>query len=58
MHRLRVLMVNGNDTFFDFFTLAEAQQYRDDRRMHENRSIARTWIESITFGEWKCSQRT
>jgi hypothetical protein len=48
-------MTNGNDTFFDFFTLAEAENYRDERNMATNSAIARTWIESITFEEWKAN---
>lgn len=53
MTRLYVQMKNGNCPFFDFFTMAEAVAYRDDRNMATNSAIARTWIESITFEEWR-----
>jgi len=48
-------MKNGNSTFFDFFTMADAVEYRDARAMATNRAIARVWIESITFEEWRAN---
>jgi len=53
MTRLHVLMKNGNPTFFDFFSLADAIEYRDMRSMATNSAIARVWVESITFAQWR-----
>jgi hypothetical protein len=53
MYRLHVKMKNGNCPWFDFFTMADAVEYRDARRMATNSAIARTWVESITFSQWK-----
>jgi hypothetical protein len=53
MIRLYVQMKNGNCPWFDFFTPAEAQAYRDERRMATNSAIARTWTESISFEQWR-----
>lgn len=53
MTRLYVQMKNGNCPWFDFFTPEEAEAYRDERRMATNSAIARTWIESITFEQWR-----
>ena len=53
MIRLYVQMKNGNCPFFDFFTMADAEEYRDARRMATNSAIARTWVEEITFSQWK-----
>lgn len=58
MTRLYVQMKNNNTLYFDFFTMAEAIEYRDERHMATNSAIARVWIESITFEEWKCSALT
>jgi hypothetical protein len=33
--------------------MADAVEYRDARRMATNSAIARTWVESITFSQWK-----
>jgi hypothetical protein len=33
--------------------MADAAEYRDARHMATNSAIARTWIESITFAQWK-----
>lgn len=53
MIRLHVQMKNNNTLFFDFFTMADAVEYRDARRMATNSAIARTWLEPITFAQWK-----
>lgn len=55
MTRLHVQMKNGNCPFFDFFTMADAIEYRDARSMATNSAIARTWTESITFEEWRAN---
>jgi len=56
MYRLHVQMKNGNCPFFDFFTLAELSDYRDSRRMEQNKAIARTWVESISFEQWRADR--
>lgn len=53
MIRLHVQMKNNNTLYFDFFTMADAVEYRDARRMATNSAIARTWLEPITFAQWK-----
>ena len=53
MYRLHVLMRNGNEPFFDFFTMADLSEYRDQRRMAQNKAIARLRVEPITFSQWK-----
>lgn len=53
MYRLYTQMKNGNCPWFDFFTHAEAVEYRDARNMATNKHIARTWIEEITFAQWR-----
>ena len=59
MYRLNVKMTNGNTTYFYFSERADAAAYRDERGMATNSAIARAWIESITFEEWRaCSART
>ena len=56
MYRLHVLMRNGNEPYFDFFTLAELSDYRDSRRMEQNKSIARLRVEPIPFAQWKADR--
>ena len=53
MIRLHIHMKNGNCPWFDFFTMADAVEYRDARHMATNSAIARVWIEPITFAQWK-----
>ena len=53
MYRLHVYMKNGNCPFFDFFTMADAVEYRDARRMATNTAIKATDIQEITFAQWK-----
>jgi hypothetical protein len=49
-------MRNGNEPYFDFFTMAELSEYRDGRRMEQNKGIARLRIEPITFHQWKADR--
>ena len=56
MYRLHVLMRNGNEPYFDFFTLADAVEYRDARHMATNSAIARAWVESISFEQWRADR--
>jgi hypothetical protein len=56
MYRLHVLMRNGNEPYFDFFTLVELSDYRDSRRMEQNKAIARLRIEPITFEQWRADR--
>jgi hypothetical protein len=53
MIRLHVQMKNGNCPFFDFFDMTDAIAYRDARHMATNSAIARTWLELITFEQWR-----
>lgn len=56
MYRLHVLMRNGNEPYFDFFTMAELSEYRDERNMATNSAIARLRVEPITFAQWKADR--
>jgi hypothetical protein len=49
-------MRNGNEPYFDFFTMAELSEYRDERNMATNSAIARLRVEPITFAQWKADR--
>lgn len=58
MYTLTVNLINGNSSSFDFFTLEEAQRYRDERKMDENRCILSTEItDEKTFMSWVMEKR-
>lgn len=50
-------MKNGNCPVFEFFDLAEAEAYRDARRMDKNSAIRCTWIDSRPFIDWVKEKR-
>lgn len=57
IYTLHVQMKNGNCPVFEFFDLAEAEAYREVRRMDKNSAIRCTWIDTRPFIDWVKEKR-